>query len=313
MTDVIAIEAPTCATDVGSWCQRVWDTFQVEWLASAADTILRILVIVAIALVARWIIFRAINRLTRLSTGNLPSVLGTIQEKAEQKLLGPNSQARKESRSKSIGSLFKSITSFVIVVVSFMLVLSELGINVAPLLASAGIAGVALGFGAQNLVKDFLAGVAMILEDQFGIGDAVDLGPASGTVIAVGLRTTGIRGTDGTIWYVRNGEVTRVGNSSQGEAVVTIDLPLAYRADAAAAGQIALTTATEIAESEDFADAVTVMPTLQGIVSMDTTTVTIRLVASVRAGKQWAFGRAARSAIKVAFDTNHVLTPPPTD
>lgn len=302
----MAIDPPACATETGTWCQRVWDTFQVEWLAAAADTILQILIVVLIALVARWIIFRAINKLTKLSTGKLPTVFGTMQEHAEQRLLGPQSAARKESRSKSIGSLLKSITSFVIVIVTLMLILAELGINVAPLLASAGIAGIALGFGAQNLVKDFLAGVSMILEDQYGIGDQVDLGPASGTVISNGLRTTAIRGGDGTIWYVRNGEITRVGNSSQGEAVVTIDLPLPYTADAESAGRIALEAADRVTRSETFAEAVTVAPALQGIVDMDTTTVTIRIVASVRAGQQWAFSRAARSAIKIAFDAANI-------
>ena len=114
-----------------------------------------------------------------------------------------------------------------------MLILAELGIDIAPLLASAGIAGVALAFGAQNLVRDFLAGIFMTLEDQYGVGDTVDLGSATGTVVAVSLRTTTVRAGDGTIWHVRNGEVLRVGNSSQGEAVVSIDLPLPYDADSA--------------------------------------------------------------------------------
>ena len=130
--------------------------------------------------------------------------------------------------------MLKSISSFLIVTIAAVLILAELGIDIAPLLASAGIAGVALAFGAQNLVKDFLAGIFMTLEDQYGVGDTVDLGPASGTVVAVGLRTTTLRAGDGTIWHVRNGEVLRVGNSSQGEAVVTIELPLPYDADAAA-------------------------------------------------------------------------------
>jgi Mechanosensitive ion channel len=117
-----------------------------------------------------------------------------------------------------MASLLKSITSCVIVSVLLFMVIAELGYDIGPLIASAGIIGVALGFGAQSLVRDFLSGIFMILEDQYGVGDIVDLGPALGTVEAVGLRVTRLSGDDGTIWYVRNGEVLRVGNRSQGGA-----------------------------------------------------------------------------------------------
>src|SRR5690606_8547905 len=151
-----------------------------------------------------------------------PAVLQPLRDRAESALLGNQSVARRQQRAQAIGSLLRSITSFVVLVVAVILVLAEIGVNITPLLASAGIAGVALGFGAQSLVKDFLSGVFMTLEDQFGIGDVVDLGAVSGTVVAVGLRITTIRGADGTIWHVRNGEVLRVGNTSQGSAVVTL-------------------------------------------------------------------------------------------
>jgi small-conductance mechanosensitive channel len=109
-----------------------------------------------------------------------------------------------------------------------LMILGELGIELGPLLASAGIAGLALGFGAQTLVKDLLAGLFMLLEDQYGVGDIVDLGEASGTVEAVGLRTTSIRDARGVLWHIRNGEVVRVGNKSQGWAMVVIDVPVGF-------------------------------------------------------------------------------------
>jgi small-conductance mechanosensitive channel len=100
--------------------------------------------------------------------------------------------------------------------IAAIMILAEIGVDVAPILTGAGILGVALGFGAQNFVKDFLAGIFMILEDQLGVGDIVDTGHANGTVEAVGLRVTRLRDEQGTIWYVRNGEVIRIGNESQG-------------------------------------------------------------------------------------------------
>ena len=119
------------------------------------------------------------------------------------------------------------------------MVLAEFGVALGPILASAGIVGVALGFGAQNLVRDFLSGMFMLLEDQYGVGDIVDLGAANGTVEAVGLRITTVRDGNGTVWYVRNGEILRVGNKSQGYAVAVADLPLAHDADIGRAAEVA--------------------------------------------------------------------------
>lgn len=284
------------------------------WLAANIDTVgrraLAIVVIIVVSIVVRYLAHRAITKVTTVTaTGKVPKLLRPIKERADVIILGPGGAARRTQRAESIGGLLKSIASFVIVTIAVILILAELGINVGPILASAGIAGVAIGFGAQNLVKDFLSGIFMLLEDQYGVGDVVDLGPASGTVVDVGLRITTLRSVDGTIWYVRNGEVLRVGNSSQGESVVIIDLPLSYRADANKAAEIALTTATEVAESEEFADVMIKMPESQGVLTMTSDAVTIRLVATVRAGEQWAFGRAVRGAIKQAFDLAGIQSP----
>lgn len=124
-------------------------------------------------------------------------------------------QGRYEQRSRSINQLLRSIISVTVWTIAGIMVLSNLGIDVAPILASAGVVGVALGFGAQTLVKDFLAGIFMILEDQYGIGDVIDVGPAVGTVEEIGLRVTRLRDDEGIVWYMRNGEVLRVANRSQ--------------------------------------------------------------------------------------------------
>ena len=135
---------------------------------------------------------------------------------------------RRKQRAEALGSVLQSIASVTIFSIATMMVLSEFGVELAPLLAGAGIAGVALGFGAQNLVKDFIAGLFMLLEDQYGVGDVIDLGDVSGTVEAVGLRITTIRDARGVLWYIRNGEIIRVGNRSQGWAVVVVDVPVGF-------------------------------------------------------------------------------------
>src|SRR5262249_4059174 len=133
---------------------------------------------------------------------------------------------RRRQRAQALASVLRSFVSISVFVIAIMLILGELGVNLAPLLASAGIAGIALGFGAQNLVKDFIAGLFMLLEDQYGVGDIVDLGEASGTVEAVGLRITTVRDVRGVLWYIRNGEIVRVGNRSQGWALIIVDVPV---------------------------------------------------------------------------------------
>ena len=142
-------------------------------------------------------------------------------------------RTRRVQRAQTMGSLLKSIVTGVVVVVIVTIMLSELGYDIAPLIASAGIIGVALGFGSQTLVKDFLSGIFMIFEDQYGVGDVVDLGEATGTVEAVSLRVTRLRDVNGTVWYVRNGEILRVGNMSQNWARTVLDVGVTYAEDLA--------------------------------------------------------------------------------
>lgn len=222
--------APACASEAGSLCQRIWDGLGIDWLASSADSILlkflRILLIVILAVLIRALVHHAIRRLTRVkSDGRLPPLLRTLRERAESRLMGSRITLRRQQRADTISSVLRSVVSAVVFTVAVILILGELGINIAPILASAGIVGVAVGFGAQNLVKDFISGIFMMLEDQYGVGDRVDLGPASGTVVAVSFRVTTVRSDSGDLWYVRNGEITRVGNSSQGSQLSPVVPP----------------------------------------------------------------------------------------
>ena len=149
--------------------------------------------------------------------------------------------------------------------IAFVMVLSEVGMNVAPILASAGVLGLAIGFGAQNLVKDFLSGVMMMIEDQYGVGDAVDLGEAIGTVENVGLRVTRVRDVDGTVWYVRNGEILRVGNQSQNWARTVLDIKVGYREDLVRVRQILQEVAHGLWEDEDYKDVIIEEPEVWGV------------------------------------------------
>src|SRR4051812_40155013 len=164
-------------------------------------------------------------------------------------------------------------------------------IDLAPFIAGTSIVGVALGFGAQNIVKDFLAGMFMMLEDQYGVGDVIDFEKATGTVEAVGLRTTRLRDVNGTVWYVRNGEGVRVGNKSQGYARVVLDVPIAAGDDIETASAAMVAVGEEMHRDDAWTEMFLSPPDLEGVERITREETVLRLVARVRPGEQWRVAR----------------------
>jgi small conductance mechanosensitive channel len=263
---------------------------------------LRILLILVLALIIRFLAHRAINRLTKAAiNGALPAALGPLKDKARVASLlelSPLQSERRRQRAETIGSVLRSAVSAAVFVVALLMIVAECGLSLAPLIAGTSIVGVALGFGAQNIVKDFLGGMFMILEDQYGVGDAVDVGAATGTVEAVGLRTTRLRDVHGTVWYVRNGEIIRVGNKSQGYAQVVLDVPIAPNADADRASATMLAVATALAAEPEWADAFLAPPEVWGIEELTQKATTIRLAARTRPTQQYRVARELRKRIR---------------
>jgi moderate conductance mechanosensitive channel len=272
---------------------------------------IRIVVIILLALAVRWLLFRAINRLVRSTAdSDVPVVLRPLKERIGNGALENLVSERRRQRAETVGSLLRSVTSLVIGVLALMLVLGEVGFALGPFIAGAGIVGVALGFGAQNLVKDFLSGIFMILEDQYGVGDVVDLGSATGTVESVGLRVTRLRDGNGTLWYARNGEVLRVGNHSQGFAQVSVDLPVPYGSDVDAAGAAMQAVADELVAEDEFNEAILEEPKLLGVEQIDVDKVVLRLTVKVSPADQWRVARTLRQRIADRLDENGVRRAP---
>ncbi|WP_410615092.1 mechanosensitive ion channel family protein [Amycolatopsis sp. lyj-109] len=293
--------------DPSTFCYTVYDVTNNLWLAGSANWLItkpvKILMIIVIAFLVRLILRRLINRVTTLpkTGGKLPSMLRPLRERAPE-VLGSAIIERRRQRAMTIGSVLKSMSTFLVYGLAFILVLGELGINLGPIIASAGIIGVAIGFGAQNLVKDFLSGIFMMVEDQYGVGDVVDVGEASGTVESVGLRITTLRDVKGTVWYVRNGEVLRVGNSSQGFAVALVDVPLGYTADVERAAAVLAAAASTATESDALKDNILEPPEMLGVESVTPEGLQLRLTVKVRPGKQWAVQRALRAQLLAALE-----------
>jgi small conductance mechanosensitive channel len=181
-------------------------------------------------------------------------------------------------------------------------ILAELGIAIGALAAGAGILGAALGFGAQSLVKDFLAGLFIVVEDQFGVGDFVDLGTATGVVESIRLRVTQVRDSEGTVWYVRNGEILRVGNQSQGWSRIILDLPLAYNADLEKAKKVIEAAAAKLTETPALKTGLIGKAEVWGIQALGGEEIVFRTVQQVRPSKKDAITRALRMEVKKSLD-----------
>ena len=269
----------------------------------------RVLLIVLIALVVRSLLHRAVRRMIQTAVGgSVPVVLRPLRERARGTAFEPTAllSERRRQRAETLGSVLRSISSVAVGLVAGAMVLSELGLDLTPVVASAGIVGVAIGFGAQNLVKDFLAGMFMLLEDQYGVGDVVDVGAATGTVESVTLRTTRLRDVDGTVWHIRNGEIARVGNKSQGWARALLDVPLDLSTDVPVVRALALDVAAGLREDEDFRDRVIEDPEVWGLESIGADGLLLRIALKTAPLEQWAVERELRERLIRAFDEHGI-------
>jgi moderate conductance mechanosensitive channel len=289
-------EPTECAPEQTISCRAAFAVTKDERLADIASWVigkpLTVLVLLAVAVVARWLVFRVIDR----------AVSGITSTPLSE---------RRGLRARTMGSLLKSITTGVIFAILLLTVLDEVGVSVAPLLAGAGIVGVAIGFGAQSLVKDFLSGIFMIFEDQYGVGDVVDLGEASGTIEAVGLRVTRLRDVNGTVWYVRNGEILRVGNMSQNWARTVLDIGVAYSADLDQVRRVLQEVAHDLWEDEAFKGLIIEEPEVWGVESLSPDAVTVRVTLKTAPMEQWKVAREMRERIKDRFDLEGIEIPFP--
>ncbi|MER5749890.1 mechanosensitive ion channel family protein [Streptomyces sp. NPDC002088] len=281
-------DAQESATNAASWVEQNWST----WLAIG----LRVLLVLVIAAVLRVVVRRAITKLIDRMSRTVEAVDGT----ALGGLLV--NVERRRQRSQAIGSVLRSVASFLIMGTAALMVLSTFQINLAPLLASAGVAGVAIGFGARNLVTDFLSGVFMILEDQYGVGDTIDAGVASGEVIEVGLRVTKLRGANGEIWYVRNGEVKRIGNLSQGWATAGVDVTVRASEDLDRVKATLDEVAEKMSKEEPWNELLWGPIEVLGLDSVLLDSMVVRVSAKTMPGKSLTVERELRWRVKRAFD-----------
>ncbi len=305
-------ETPSVGCMADKICKGVYDLSDSQWLADGGYYLLikpiRIILIIVVAMIARALLNHTINKIVgRTAQGKVPTMLRPIREKIPASVVNATAvfPERRRQRAEAIGSVLKSMVTVGVFSVAFLIVLSEFDINVGPLIASLGIAGVALGFGAQSLVKDLIAGLFMLLEDQYGVGDVIDTGEAVGVVESVGLRTVTIRDGRGVIWYVRNGEIIRIGNKSQGWATVMIDVPIGF-VGVEEATSVLRQAVDAFAHDPEWAADFVEPPQVLGVENISVDGAVIRTVCKTSADRQWDLQREMRRRLTEALEASGI-------
>ena len=342
-----------CGHNPGIACRLVWDVshsgmaarLTAVYLAGPANLVLRLAWLVFLALVARALVHRLINRVTiRAAEAPLHSrlrqnsgvrarrrwwgrrrqreVTGVALAEMDTAVTGTAGTAgavvppgtvttaavhdaaseRRHQRAHALGSILRNAASVTIFAIAVAIGLGDLGVNLAPVLASAGVVGIAVGFGAQNLVRDFLAGIFMLLEDQYGVGDVINIGDATGTVEAVSLRTTRLRDVNGVVWHLRNGSLEKVGNESQGWARAVVDVPVPPTLDIPDTRQVMEQSAGTMWRERRWRKLMLEKPEVWGVQDISDSQVVMRVAAKTLPLRQWEVARELRERVKSALD-----------
>lgn len=269
-----------------------------------------ILVIILVALLAHWASSRLINRATKQAiakpTGNGRLRRSRLPDDSPQ---ARSQEQRRIARFKTLSNVGRSFAAIVIWVWAVMAILDQMGINVAPLVASAGIVGVALGFGAQSLVKDFLSGMFILLENQYGVGDVIAVNDVEGTVEDMTMRITTLRDIDGTLWYIRNGDIEQVGNNSDRYSVARMEVPVSLFADPSKAADVIITAARAAAQDDHVRRDIIGEPELLGVSNFSTDHLTYRVTVDTMPGAQWGVSRFMYEQILEAMQEADVRLP----
>jgi len=272
-------------------------------LGDIIEPLLQVILILVIAYVAVKVLRRGLRRVIERSKVNKPGLdFGDLTPVS----------TRKVQRMDALGAVGQSAIGVVIWILALFIILgTTFGIDITPLLAGAGILGLAVGFGAQDLVKDIISGIFMLLEDQYGVGDVIDVGEAIGVVEGIGLRSTRVRDVTGTLWHVPNGEIRRVGNMSHEWSRALLDIGVAYGTDLDAAAEVIKGVADNMYTEETYSGLFLSEPEIWGIETLAADSVVIRLVIKTKPGEQWAIARELRRRIKLALDQAQIEIPFP--
>jgi len=294
----------------GWLCRTVLRVSGSQGAAEVADAIARPLLIILVLFLA-WIGVRISRRVvTKIARGVREQPRSSaFRDRGSMPQPSDVEKRRRAQRVDTLASVLRNIVTVAIWSIAGLIVLGEIGIDLAPLLAGAGVAGIVLGIGAQQVVRDFLAGLFILLEDQYGVGDVIDMGEASGTVEWVSLRVTRLRDVEGVVWWVPNGQVTRIGNKSQQWSRALLDVAVAPDTDITTATEVIQSTADLMWHDPAWRDRMLDQPEVWGVEDIGVGGMLLRLVVKTVPLEQWNVSRELRARIKTAFDAAGVNLP----
>lgn len=282
------------AEDALDLADRLW-----HWMLTSGVRIVVILLIAALlSAAASWLLHRFFRTMIE-SSSKLTSTAGAVVNRDRRAL--KTAQARRAQRAETLSNVARNVASMAIWAVALVMVLSEIGVNIAPVIASLGVLGLAAGIGAQTIIKDVVAGVVMLFEDIVAVGDVVDLEYATGTVEEINLRVTQVRSVDGVLWTVRNGEIIRIGNMSRGFANAVVLLDLDPASDNTQVTEVLEQVTAEFTTDPAWVDVVQGDATISGILGVDGSRVQRRVLVQVAPGEQWGAEQELRRRITAAF------------
>lgn len=238
-------------------------------------------------------------------------VLVSILKKAVERIFVQRSHSPirlPEKRSRTLTALLHSVIVNVVYFIAIIMILDTLGFPLAPLLAGAGVAGLAIGFGAQNIVRDVITGFFIIYEDQFSVGDFIETGKYTGTVLEIGLRVTKLKEWTGQVHMIPNGAITEVTNFSKENSMAVLDIGIAYEEKISHAEEVLEGLLMEVYQQEED---IIVEPTIMGVQDLGSSDVVLRIAAECQPMTHWAIARKLRKAIKNRFDEKGIEIPYP--
>jgi small-conductance mechanosensitive channel len=299
-----------CGGEPGIACRLAWDISHSStatqvvkiYLAGPVSQAGRIAFVIVLALFVRAVINRLINKITERAATTTLAVTPNGRAHREAAAVQMAGTERREQRARALGSILRSAVSVVVFGIAALTIMSILGFNLAPVLASTAVLGVALGFGAQNLIRDYLAGLLMLVEDHYGVGDTINAGVATGTVEAMTLLTTRLRDVNGVVWHIRNGTIESVGNESQGWSRAVIDYPVPYEEDLARIRALMEQAADGLYREGGWKELMLEKPEVWGAQGLSGKEVTMRLVAKTAPMRQLEVARELRARVKAALD-----------
>lgn len=303
-----------CGEEPGWLCGLVWELSNGDGqLARTADVFFATPARIVLILLVAFVIYRFTRKLTDRFVARMEVEVRRRVDRGHE--LGtnagtPRAETRRMQRLHAIGGAIRSALGVVIWLTAFLLALSQ-AVDLRPILAGAGLAGLVIGFGAQNLIRDFLAGISMLVEDQFGVGDWIEVDSKAGEVENVGLRVTRMRDIDGVVWHIPNGEMKTVGNLSQRWARATLDVPFALDTDIPRARRVVQEVADGMADDREWGEDIIGPPEIWGVQHWGPDGLSLRLVIPTRPLRNWDVNRQLRERLKYAFEREGIRMPAP--